>query len=696
MTKSKVIVDVESRSLIDLTARGFRAYASDESTQLVSLVALTDTECLVWVNSAVFPSLKLPSGRATIPPVYGNPGTIRVDYQESVPDWLMKLAETHIWVGHNAGGFDAPFCREKLSLDPEWIDTLPLSKMAGLPGKLDEIGKRLLNVGKHEGGKILSQFYDANKKAPAHLLWALINYNICDCLITRRLLKEIEQLIPDLERDLIRVHDEINTRGVGVDTWLIKTISDLTLHNINNAGSEIARLTFGALQPQDLRSVPKLKKWLASNGFHVENTRRETLTKLINDPDTYFMDDADVTDIHFDEVRPVIPRVLRLRSAAVRTTGAKLSRMLDRVDSDGRMRDLLVYYGAHTGRFSSRVVQLHNMNRGVPKADVPGMLKALKSAKTIPARYQIIVDEADRLAREHGMTWVGVDDLLGTLIRYVLIPTPGKRFGIVDYAAIESRGAAWIANEQNLLVAYRDGVDVYCDFGSTLFGKTITKKDEAERQVSKIVVLGSQYGLGAKKLAFFGANNNVDFHSVGVTPEQCIEAYRTKYANIPRVWYSLREAVFEAVDNPGVLTEAGKCRWCVVDSHLICQLPSGRELCYPNARIENVLMVWGEVAPAVTYDHHRGFRKQLWHGLITENVVQAICRDLLCGALLRISKSLPVVLHVHDEIVCELNDSNELKIMIDSMEQGEDWAVDFPIAVEGYVSLRYGKAKITS
>lgn len=692
MSRPLAFVDIESRSSIDLAAKGFDQYVRDESTVPVSVVAMTDDACLVWVNANLFnDQTGMPLGDLDIPERYGNGPPVTITFSAGVPAWLRDLSRTHTFVGHNATGFDEPFAARKLGINATWLDTLPLARQAGLPGGLDAIGERLLGVGKHAGHAILRRFYDAAKPAPYHLLWPLVAYNVCDCLITRRLYREVEEFIPDAEHDLIALHHKINARGVALDRDLQGWLTDLSHAAKERAGEEIERLTSGRLNRTALRSVPKMKAWLGENGFTVDNMRRETVNKLLGDPDAYFTGDAEL-GVTLQSVMPVVPRVLRLRSAATRNTSAKLNKMSTRADNrDARLRGLLVYYGAHTGRFSSRIVQLHNMHRGVPKCDVQGVIDKL-TASPRGRHYDIVTAEAERLRTEHGMSWVAVDDVIGTLLRYVLVPTPGRLLGIVDYAAIEARGAAWIAGETKLLEAYRADRDVYCEFGSTLFGRPITKADEAERFISKVIILGSQYGLGAEKLAMFAANNGIDFHAVNVTAEQCIQTYRSTYPRIQAVWYELADAVREAVDNPGVVYEAGRCAFAMWGPHLICQLPSGRELCYRNARVEDVLMRWGETRPAVTYDHHHGYRKQFWHGLVMENVDQATCRDLLRGAMLRLDKlGLDIVLHVHDEIVCELDDANQLHDMEREMRAGEAWSDGFPIDVEGHVSTRYGK-----
>lgn len=790
------VVDIESRSTVDLPERGIETYLTHPSTRPVSVVALLADRCLVWVNAEHYPSDKMPLGALDVGDDYGDPGPVSIDYSRDVPSWLRDLAASHTFVGHNATGFDEPFMRRVMGIDATWIDTLDAARACGLPGGLDAIGEALLGVGKHEGKKVLAQFYNASKPAPWRHLWTLISYNIADCLLTWWLYDEVRQYADDAETALIALHRKINARGVGVDMALRDAMESHSLAAVKHAGEEIERLTGGRLKRDELRSVPKVKAWLESLGFKVANVRRETLAQLISDPEQFFEGGSKI-DGDIGTVSPLMRSVLRLRQAATRITGAKLARIEGHVGEDSRLRNMLVYHGAHTGRFTSRVVQLHNLTRGVSKCDVASLLR------DGPPSYEAVEAEASRL-RAAGLGWVTNDDVLGTLLRYVLVPTPGRKFGIVDYAAIEARGLAWLADETRLLDAFRTGRDVYCDFGARLFGRTITKDaDPDERQISKVTVLGAGYGLGSAKFSFYAANAGVDLASVGVTAEQCIEAYRDAYPRIagalttikprrvgeeeawehavkdalrrhlfneaqrryiesqkPRaaaggvgdtdsmraatdhgnahdglrverrindevnaklgalmsswrvgdsdvyelpawsyrtggLWRDLASMCFDAVSSPVSVHEVcgGRVRVGVFDGHMHLALPSGRELIYRDARIECVAPGWGgDPRPAVTYRHHHGYRKQLYGGLIAENVVQAMCRDLLCDAMLRLDAAgFDIVAHVHDEIVCELDDPRRIDEMCEIMRTPPAWARGFPIAVEATLSTRYGK-----
>jgi hypothetical protein len=124
------------------------------------------------------------------------------------------------------------------------------------------------------------------------------------------------------------------------------------------------------------------------------------------------------------------------------------------------------------------------------------------------------------------------------------------------------------------------------------------------------------------------------------------------------------------------------------------RLPSGRSLVYRNIRSELRAPRWapsGDPVPTTLFDSTHGFPKTIYGGLTTENVTQATCRDLLCDALIRTPN---VVLHVHDEIVAEVPEgvaADRLADLLSTMSTAPEWALNFPITVEGYSCTRYSK-----
>jgi DNA polymerase len=422
-------------------------------------------------------------------------------------------------------------------------------------------------------------------------------------------------------------------------------------------------------------------------------------------PEDFAGDDEEAPEA--PPVHPVVFPVLRLRQAALRITGAKLERALATVEADGRMRGLLAYHAAHTGRFSSSKMQIHNLPRGMKGLDLEGLARQYERGELTYSAVQEAVA---------GLKNAAVDDALSSLVRLTLVPAAGCAFIIADFNAIELRGTAWAAEEHVLLEQFAAGEDVYCQMAARIFGRPVVKSDQMERNVGKVTCLGAGYGMSSNKFALYCANQGIDLSQAGTSAEACIEAFRSTYPRIagaPQgaiqgkvmrrggLWDQYQHAALGAIlERTSV--DAGRCTFTKEGDHLIVTLPSGRELYYRNCRIEDrvpayvyMLGLPEKLKPTIVYEGPRG-EDMLFGGKITENLVSATCRDLLCWAMLRCERAgLPVAAHVHDELICEvpLDQMEEgLRRMVGLMSTPPPWAAGFPIVVEGYAAPRYAKA----
>jgi DNA polymerase len=699
-----VLFDMETRSTADLRAVGGRAYARHPSTRVLTLVARVDGVNECWVPSTLWPGALPPKVEGVhVPRAYGDPGPVRVYVQPELPQAVADAArQGRVFVAHNCLSFDARVWAEKVRPVPQrWYDTMYAARAAGLPGKLNEIGERLLGVGKDEGARLLSRVTrDDGKPPPAGYILPILRYNLCDVLLLQRLFDATAG--QDSEDDLLEVHEAINDRGVHFDSALARRICDLSRDAIGRAAAEISRLTDGRLHEGNIRSLPQMTRWLFEQGVKLPDLRRETVDRFLDRPEDFAGEEG-----AGGAISPVVPAVLRLRQAALRITGPKLERALQSVDADHRLRGLLAYHGAHTGRWTSQRVQVHNLTKGLAKLDVEALLSA-------PLTYEALEGAVEACHKDD--PWATPDDVLSTLIRPTLRAPPGSVLLICDYAAVECRGVAWAAGEQRLLDTFRADGDVYLDMAGMIFGRVVTKADKVERNVGKVTVLGAGYGLSAARFALSAANQGIDLAAAGTTPEQCIEQFRAAYPRIAGfptgvvdgkvmrgggLWHRYGDAALAAVQEKKVI-EANRCLFGHDGGCLVIQLPSGRELVYRQARVEDrvpaycaLLGLPARAKPTVVYYGPKG-EACLYGGKITENVVQAVCRDLLADALLRLeAEGLPVVLHVHDEAVCEVpaaRAEEALHRMAAIMSTAPAWAEGFPVKVEGFACERYVKA----
>ena len=338
--------------------------------------------------------------------------------------------------------------------------------------------------------------------------------------------------------------------------------------------------------------------------------------------------------------------------------------------SSGKLRVALHYYGAHTGRWSGgEKINLQNLGG-------------------------------------RGRTGSGIDPLISDMRS--LLCAPGRfNFLIVDSAQIEARLLAWIAGQNDLLQEFAEGKSPYCTFATKLFKEKVWKPTTKEKETpegkiiairhgfGKDAILGCGYGMGAKKF-YQRCRENDDLRPLFDSGEydfkfidNLIGTYRTTYREIVCFWkkiekmfkwvikYPHEKAVYSITCMPGteMLTLWSK------NNTVHLRLPSGRCLTYRHCRIDS----------KNTIQWHWG---HLWGGSITENIIQAIARDLLGYWILEFEKNhFPVVLHSHDEIVSLVreNDETALPEAIKLMSQGPDWAEGLPLDAEGELSKVYKK-----
>ncbi len=696
-----VFMDLETQSAADLKAVGAKAYLADPTTRLMSAVFLLGDAIHVWV-----PPGRSPGDVGPVPWPEGfeqREVYLHGDVIPPVP--VCRAIHSHTFVAHNAAGFDAPaWARLVGGPQPSWCDTLPLARAAGLPGGLDALGQVLLGRGKDEHGRRCAELlfkasivsrdgkpvtiYNPCTKST----WqGMLAYNVADVLLLERVFHEVRGYA---EPDTLAVHSAINSRGLGVDVQLLARLSELWEQLQSDATGRVAGLTGGEITEGEIRSGPKVKAWLRRLGLNVDSLNRKELERLYADPEDYFGEIPDGVDIGR------VVELLKARQTATRISKGKIE-AIGKMTGDGRVRDVLVYHGAHTGRWSGRGFQPHNLSRGVSDLDVEGLVSDPGSLT-----LDTIREATTRCERQPS-----VDDALSTLLRPVFVAGPGKVLLICDYAAVEARGIAWVAGQDDLLELFASGADIYCDMASRIFGRPVTKENKLARFVGKETVLGCGYNMGSQRFAAGCKLKGIDLAAAGTTAEACVDAYRDAYPRIAGLrgrrgrhgglWQAYHDAAYHAVLD-GRTGWAGECAFDRHGSSLRVVLPSGRHMVYRGAAIADRVPGYAKLLgvdvpprPTLVYTHHHGYEGQLYGGLLAENIVQAVCRDLLAAALVRCeAEGLPVVLHVHDEIVCEVPEgeaAGALYHLAEMMSHPPEWAAGFPIEVKGFACKRFVK-----
>lgn len=385
---------------------------------------------------------------------------------------------------------------------------------------------------------------------------------------------------------------------------------------------------------------------------------------------------------------------LQLRQKFARASTKKLQAFIDRTSADGRVRGTLVYGGAErTLRWAGVGIQPQNF----PKGSVEDMDAAFAELHRYPHAFELVQD--DVLGEISGM-------LRG------LLEGP---FLVGDEAQIEARVLAWLAGQTDLLDIFARGADPYCEMATAIYKRPITKADKHERFIGKETVLGAGYGLGHKKFRdALKLKANVE-----ITEEfakQTIYAFRARFPAIPRLWETLGKALVYATKFqskcitvvPGITAGSGSVAGC---PYSWFTLPSGRRLYFPFAEV-----VDGDVEYLGRNSHKGGSweRVRTYGGKLAENVVQAIARDVLAEAMLKVEKRGlgRIALTVHDEVVVEpghvgppvvidaVNAGNvpaspltsrQLDALRVALESRPAWAPGLPLKAEVFACNRYRK-----
>lgn len=557
-------------------------------------------------------------------------------------------------------------------LDPaQWRCTMVRAARLGLPLPLGQCGEVLhLEAGKMKEGAALIRYFSIPGKNGRHYpadapdRWATFKaYNIRDVEVEQAILAKVRRLeVPAFEDELYTADQEINDRGVLIDRQLVANAERFDTEYKAILAHQAKTLT-GLDNPN---SPAQLKRYLADmTGSEVETLNKKVLADLKDQLAEY----------------PDAQELIELRQDMAKTSSKKYTAMLKCVCEDGRIHGLLQFYGAaRTGRWAGRLVQVQNL----------------------PQNHLVSLDYARSLVRRGDLeeftdNYSNPTHVLSELIRTSFIAAPGHTFHVCDFSAIEARVIAWLAGENWVLDVFREGGDIYCRTASKMFGVPVEKHGaNAElRQKGKIAVLALGYGGGVSALEAMGGAR------LGLSEDEekkIVKLWRGSNDNIVKLWATLEAAAVKAIRtgedvrvNRGIVV--GR-KWGM----LTITLPSSRTLCYPCVSIGIERNDgWRGDHEIIEYEGTNQTTKKwgkirTYGGKLTENVVQAIARDILGIVILRAREAgLPVVFHIHDEIVVEAAPGQTLEQVEALFSKPISWCTDLPLKGAGYTTPYYLK-----
>jgi DNA polymerase len=640
---NNIYIDFETRSEVDIKKVGAWQYSVHPSTEILCAGIKIDE----W-------------GTGTCPP---QASYMSQDHSNSQFYAHNALFEYLMWNNCGVKKYDWPETR----LD-QWYCSAAIAAYHSLPRSLEGACMALgLATQKDMAGHRLmlkmckprkpTKNNDAKWHETAEDLERLGQYCIKDVDAMYELVQALGPL-PQAERDLWLLTQRINLRGVGVDPETVKSALMITAKAQKVANAQIKYYTDGLVSTTG--QVAKIFTFCVENGVELPDCSAATIDQALQLP----------------ELDPTVREVLSIRRRASKSSLKKLQAIEHRFALDGRVRDMLLYYGAGTGRWAGMGVQPQNLPRCTfEPADLDHIHRLIQAGNI------------KGLALMYGPEL----DVISQALRSTLCAAPGNVLVGADYSSIEARVLLWLARDPGLKV-FETG-DIYCDMAAAIFGRPVSQITKAQRQLGKVAILGLGYGMGASKFKQTCHNWGIEIDEV--MAQDVIETYRAKYSAVKQYWRNIEEGA-KATIHGSVISNM----WLDGDFFKI-RLSSGRDLHYYKPKLVPDTTPWGAPTTKVTYVSVNGVtrkweRTETWGGKLVENITQALARDVMAEAMLQLEgQNKDIVLSVHDELVIEVDEryvENAKYELKSAMTHVPKWAAGLPLATdEPWVNRRYVK-----
>jgi DNA polymerase len=547
-----------------------------------------------------------------------------------------------------------------------WRCSMVWSAYMGLPLSLEGAGVVLgLEKQKLKEGKELIRYFsmpckpskvnagrERNISADAPDKWEQYKaYNARDVETELELQAKLHKFpVPEVEWQNYILDQEINDRGILLDMDLVSEAINFDIR----AKQELTHLMQQITELDNPNSVIQMKAWLSEQGMKTDTLGKAAVKELLK------------------TAPEPLGKVLELRQSLAKSSVKKYTAMRNAVCSDGRVRGLLQFYGANrTGRWAGRLVQVQNL----PQNHMSDLEQARGLVKL--GQYDMLETLYD-----------AVPEVLSELIRTAFIPKANCQFIVADFSAIEARVIAWLAGEVWRNEVFATHGRIYEASASQMFHVPLEEitKGSPLRQKGKIAELALGYGGSVGALKAMGALD------MGVAEDELqplVNIWRAANPNIIRFWWNVDRAAMTAVRECTVTATHGiqfECR----SGMLFVTLPSGRHISYVKPRISQNR--FGN--DAVTYEGVGATKKweriETYGPKLVENIVQAVSRDILCHSL-QAFRHYEIVMHVHDEIVIEVDKEMSVDAICEQMSRIPAWAEGLFLRADGFVCPFYKK-----
>ena len=478
------------------------------------------------------------------------------------------------------------------------------------------------------------------------------DYCLQDVRTERDIRHKLESFpLQDSEWDYYHLDQRVNDRGVLIDKTLVEQAITCDLLMTEEMTAKAYELT-GLENPN---SVSQLKGWLESRGIEIDSLGKKDVAAMIREIDKGGLDQEALD-------------MLKLRLQMAKSSVKKYQAADRCICKDGRAHGLFQFSGANrTQRWSGRLIQLQNL----PQNHISTLEEARELLK---------LGAFDMLELVYGNT----PDILSQLLRTMLIPKPGHIFIVCDFSAIEARVLAWLADQEWVLDAFRNGQDLYCTVASQMFHVPVVKHgiNGDLRQKGKIATLACGYGGSSGALISMGA---LEQGLKEAELPDIIDSWRAANPKIVQFWWDVEKAAIETVKDHQDRT-VGKVGLQFSANTLWLVLPSGRRLAYIKPRLEPNRFGRMSITFEGLNSANKWARIETYSGKLVENITQSTARDLLAEAMWRLERAgFNIVAHVHDEVILEVPEGTATVEEVSAiMNQNPVWADGLPLASSGY------------
>ena len=633
-----ISLDIETYSSVDLSKSGVYKYAESKDFDIILFAYSVD---------------------------YGEIKVIDLTKGEEIPQDI-KLAFKDIHVKKWA--FNANFERVCLSkylredLSPVgWRCSMVLSAYVGLPLSLEAVGSVLnLPYQKLKEGKSLIKYFccpnkENKRNLPTNdkLKWEIFKeYNKRDVLVEMEIQKRLKKYnLPDSEWENYYLDQIINDRGIMIDKDFVREALICDEKYKKNVKEKLKNLT----QIENPHSIVEMKNYLKKQNLSLLSLDKKYLREVL------------------PNLNEDVKEVLKLRQELCKSSVKKYVAMENVMGKDKRARCLIQFYGTKTGRYAGRLIQVQNL----------------------PKNYLSDLEVARDLVKcGHGenldFLYDSVEDVLSQLIRTAFIPKEGCEFIVADFSAIEARVLSWLSKEKWRMEVFEKGGDIYCESASKMFKVKVEKNGENShlRDKGKIAELALGYGGSVGALKAMGATSFLKEEEL----QSLVNAWRNANPHITYLWYEVDKIIKKVIINK-VSMKLYNLQFIYENNMLFILLPSKRKLCYRNPKIATNKFNKSSIVYEGVNSNKKWAQIESYGAKFVENIVQAIARDLLCEAIKNLhNKNFRVVLHVHDEVVVEIEkNKSSVEEICNLMTISPSWAKDLSLKAEGYKCEFYRK-----